>query len=250
MAPNHVKTGRDPPRSCGGDEARRATEAPIDACFHEVAEALGQRGRRRRRCRSRRQAAVTGTAYDTARVAACGTKPATRASPTTRARQHDGGLSTRDSPPFSLSASCSQEVGALRRWPGVAGGCGCAIVVSRLRRTGQATSRPPAGRPRRGQRSPIGSGRAGSCPLSFDRRSRCGVDSRSDVSGIAPLVSGSSHSFVSRSAVLRAGSCCRALRTWRGTCRASCSCSLASARSRSGEVAICRVLRVVGGSGE
>jgi hypothetical protein len=100
MAPNHVKTGRDPPRSCGGDEARRATEAPIDACFHEVAEALGQRGRRRRRCRSRRQAAVTGTAYDTARVAACGTKPATRASPTTRARQHDGGLSTRDSPPI------------------------------------------------------------------------------------------------------------------------------------------------------
>jgi hypothetical protein len=72
------------------DEEGSVRRFCASCCFHEVAEALGQRDRRRRRCRSRRQAAVTGTAYDTARVAACGTKPATRASPTTRARQHDG----------------------------------------------------------------------------------------------------------------------------------------------------------------
>jgi hypothetical protein len=43
------------------------------------------------------------------------------------------------------------------------------------KRWGNETDRrprgPPPGRPRRGQRSPIGSGRAGSCPLSFNRRS-------------------------------------------------------------------------------
>jgi hypothetical protein len=38
MAPNHVNDYRDPARSCGGDGTHRATEAPNDACFHEIGE--------------------------------------------------------------------------------------------------------------------------------------------------------------------------------------------------------------------